>query len=144
MRLSFVSTSARALPNAIELHPTISNSVDVAGVERTASSRIMTNTPAATKAAECRYADTGVGATIARGSQKWRGTCALFARTPTAMRSAAGSWVFPAALHASSPSRRVVPALFASRSVPARRRSEVPPVTASATSAWRRAISVSS
>jgi len=38
--------------------------------ERTGQSRPSTNTPAFTIVAECRYADTGVGAAIARGSQK--------------------------------------------------------------------------
>jgi hypothetical protein len=33
-------------------------------------------TPAFTIVAECRYALTGVGAAIAFGSQKWKGTCA--------------------------------------------------------------------
>ncbi|MNL37088.1 hypothetical protein D3C87_1592100 [compost metagenome] len=32
--------------------------------------------PALTIVAECRYADTGVGAFIAPGNQKWKGNCA--------------------------------------------------------------------
>ena len=48
--------------------------------------RCSRKTPAATIAAECRYAETGVGAAIARGSQKWNGTWAHFARAASAMR----------------------------------------------------------
>jgi len=47
---------------------------------------------------ECRYADTGVGAAIACGSQKWNGNCALFvnaraapARVPEHRADAHGS-----------------------------------------------------
>ena len=34
-------------------------------------------------AAECRYADTGVGAAIAPGNQKWNGACADFVSAPS-------------------------------------------------------------
>jgi hypothetical protein len=46
-------------------------------------------------AAECRYAETGVGAAIARGSQKWNGTCALLASAATAINAAATAVVVP-------------------------------------------------
>jgi hypothetical protein len=36
--------------------------------------------------AECRYADTGVGAAIAFGSQKWKGNWALLVNAPRRMR----------------------------------------------------------
>ena len=37
--------------------------------------------PSFTIVAECRYADAGVGACIALGSQKWKGNCADFVNT---------------------------------------------------------------
>ena len=36
--------------------------------------------------AECRYADTGVGAAIAFGSQNWNGNCALLVSAPRRIR----------------------------------------------------------
>ena len=47
--------------------------------------------PALTIAAECRYADTGVGAAIAPGSQKWAGTIADLDSAPARIRMTAGS-----------------------------------------------------
>ncbi|MNE77955.1 hypothetical protein D3C80_1743170 [compost metagenome] len=40
--------------------------------------------PAFTMVAECKYADTGVGAFIAPGNQKWKGNCADFVMAPSA------------------------------------------------------------
>ena len=40
-------------------------------------------TPALTIVAECRYALTGVGATIAPGSQAWNGICADLVNAPS-------------------------------------------------------------
>jgi hypothetical protein len=40
--------------------------------------------------AECRYAETGVGAAIAWGSQKWKGNCALLVKAPARMSRRAG------------------------------------------------------
>ncbi|MNR37148.1 hypothetical protein D3C85_1551410 [compost metagenome] len=45
--------------------------------------RASRNTPALTMVAECRYADTGVGAAMAWGSQKWKGNCALLVKAPS-------------------------------------------------------------
>jgi len=39
--------------------------------------------------AEWRYADTGVGAAIASGSQKWNGNCALFVNAPSSTSTSA-------------------------------------------------------
>src|SRR5690606_32073440 len=47
-------------------------------------SRASRKTPALTIVAECKYAETGVGAVIACGSQKWNGNWALFVSTPSA------------------------------------------------------------
>jgi hypothetical protein len=54
--------------------------------------RASRNTPSFTIAAECRYADTGVGAAIACGSQKWNGNWALLVSAPMAMRMSAGRY----------------------------------------------------
>ena len=48
--------------------------------------RASRKTPALTIVAECRYADTGVGAAIACGSQKWNGNCALLVSAPSSTR----------------------------------------------------------
>ena len=46
-------------------------------------SRTSRNTPSFTIVAECRKADTGVGAAIAWGNQKWNGNCALLVSAPS-------------------------------------------------------------
>ena len=56
----------------------------------TGHKRASRNTPSFTIAAECRYADTGVGADMACGSQKWNGNCALLVSAPMATRIRAG------------------------------------------------------
>jgi hypothetical protein len=48
----------------------------------------MRYTPAFTIVAECRYALTGVGASIAFGSQKWNGTWADFVNAASRTRPA--------------------------------------------------------
>jgi hypothetical protein len=53
--------------------------------------RMSRNTPALTMVAECRYADTGVGAAMASGNQKWNGNCALLVNAPTRISSKAGT-----------------------------------------------------
>jgi hypothetical protein len=52
-------------------------------------SRASRNTPAFTIVAECKYADTGVGAAIACGSQKWNGNCALLVSAPSSTSTSA-------------------------------------------------------
>ena len=49
--------------------------------------RASRNTPALTIVAECRKAETGVGAAIAFGSQKWNGNCADFVNAPSRIRT---------------------------------------------------------
>ena len=57
----------------------------------TGQKRASRNTPALTIVAECRKAETGVGAAIACGNQKWKGNCALLESAPKAISvSAAG------------------------------------------------------
>lgn len=51
--------------------------------------RASRNTPALTIVAECRYADTGVGAAIACGNQKWNGNCALLVKMPSSTSTSA-------------------------------------------------------
>ena len=53
--------------------------------------RASRKTPAFTIVAECRKAETGVGAAIALGSQKWNGNCALLVSAPSRMRTSAGT-----------------------------------------------------
>ena len=76
-------------PTAIDSRPmTTSVSISAGSSAMSGWIRLSRKTPAATIAAECRYAETGVGAAIARGSQKCSGTCALFARAETPMNAA--------------------------------------------------------
>ena len=51
--------------------------------------RATRKTPAFTIAAECRNADTGVGAAMAPGSQKWNGAMADLVSAPTTSRTTA-------------------------------------------------------
>ena len=53
---------------------------------RAGASRASRYTPAFTMVAEWRYALTGVGATMADGSQKWNGNCALLVPAPNSSR----------------------------------------------------------
>lgn len=53
------------------------------------ASRATRNTPALTIAAECRKEETGVGAAIAPGSQKWKGAIADLESAPMTSRIAA-------------------------------------------------------
>ena len=57
--------------------------------DMTGHRRATRNTPSFTIAAECRYAETGVGA-MAWGSQKWNGNCALLVNAPRSTRMSAG------------------------------------------------------
>ena len=49
---------------------------------RAGENRTSRNTPAFTIVAECRKADTGVGAAMAPGNQKWNGNCADLVNAP--------------------------------------------------------------
>jgi hypothetical protein len=92
---------ARMPPTAMEANPTTRSAVRRVSLFWTSGyTRPMRSTPAATIAAEWRYAETGVGAAIALGSQKWNGVCALFASpamrmsAPAPVRSGPGSTTF--------------------------------------------------
>ena len=75
-----------------EAMPASPNMANHSGVpESTGHSRASRNTPALTMVAECRNADTGVGAAIALGSQKWKGNCALLVNVPSRISSSAGT-----------------------------------------------------
>jgi hypothetical protein len=76
------SIVARPTPPTIQNHGSVPAS--------TGQKRSSRNTPALTIVAECRYADTGVGADIACGSQKWNGTCALLVNAPSRISTSAG------------------------------------------------------
>ena len=69
--------------------PTMRNHSGVSA--RTGHNRAMRNTPAFTKVAECRKADTGVGAAMAFGNQKWNGNWALFVSVPSRISTSAGT-----------------------------------------------------
>ncbi len=105
-------------------------------------SRASRNTPALTIVAECRYADTGVGAAIACGSQKWNGNCALFVNAPTSTSSSAGTYSGLARMRspeASTTSSWVLPTMWPISSTPPSSASPPPPVIASAILAPSRA-----
>ena len=59
------------------------------GALKVGASRATRNTPALTIAAECRKEETGVGAAIAPGSQKWKGAIADLESAPMTSRIAA-------------------------------------------------------
>ena len=104
--------------------------------------RASRNTPAFTIVAECKYADTGVGAAIACGSQKWNGNCALFVSTPSRISSSIAGYhgcertVSPAA---STTSKSKLPTMLPSTSTPSSSAKPPPTVTIAAMRAPRRA-----
>ncbi len=82
--------------------------------------------------AECRYAETGVGAAIAWGSQKWKGNCADLVNTPSRIRISTSG--YRAWARISSPAARTsvsskLPAMWPSSSTPASSARPPPPVT---------------
>ena len=66
--------------------------------------------PALTMVAEWRYAETGVGAAIAPGSQEWKGAWALFVRMAGSSSASAIVFVAGASSRSSSAERLAVPA----------------------------------
>ena len=75
---------AASPPSSSEASPAPATSANQRSVPcSTGQSRASRNTPAFTIVAECRYAETGVGAAIACGSQNWNGNCALLVRAPS-------------------------------------------------------------
>ena len=79
--LPYLAVVARAFSVAMPVPVTAKNHSSVppsAGENRTSR-----NTPALTMVAECRKAETGVGAAIAPGSQKWNGNCADLVKAPS-------------------------------------------------------------
>jgi hypothetical protein len=63
------------------------NPARLAGPNTNARTRIIPKTPAFTTATACSSALTGVGATMAAGSQAWRGMTADFTATPPTNRT---------------------------------------------------------
>ena len=76
---------------------------------KTGASAATRYTPAFTIAAAWRYAETGVGAAIAPGSQKWKGAMADLLSAPTSMRRAASVAVGPTGTSCSTSCSRNVP-----------------------------------
>ena len=79
----FVSHSSEAAKPAIKVVkiPTFRSKVEIRGQKR--NNRY---TPAVTKVEECTKAETGVGASMAAGSQLENGTCADFVKLMTSSR----------------------------------------------------------
>ncbi len=108
---------------------------------KTGHSRASRKMPAFTMVAECRYAETGVGAAMAWGSQKWKGNWADLVKAPIRIRIRAGPKSGDARTW--SPRRMISlssyePAISPSISMPAISASPPPPVTISAMRApWR-------
>ena len=129
-----ISKVARPVSDTIQNHGSVPPSAGY--------SRASRNTPAFTIVAECRYADTGVGAAIAWGSQKWNGNCALLVKQPSSTSTSAGT--YSGCARSTSPdfntvSSSVVPTIWPITSTPASRHSPPAPVTASAMRAPSRA-----
>ncbi|MNZ65842.1 hypothetical protein D3C78_840430 [compost metagenome] len=96
--------------------------------------RASRNTPALTMVAECRYAETGVGAAMAWGSQKWNGNCADLVNTPSSTRhSATGNNALPCSRSraASTSVSSKLPTVWPISRMPASSARPPPPVTAS-------------
>ncbi|XQU72057.1 hypothetical protein OJJOAM_004846 [Cupriavidus sp. H18C1] len=92
--------------------------------------------------AECRYAETGVGAAIAWGSQKWNGNCADLVKTASSTSTIIGGYsgcfcTVPALAITSDSS--MLPQIWPSSSTPASSASPPPPVIVSAMRAPLRA-----
>src|SRR5687768_7288979 len=89
MRLRSVSWTARYAPTTIVAAPATVTTVVHIGVDPAMGVILaMRYTPAFTIVAECRYALTGVGASIAFGSQKWNGTWADLVNAASSTRPA--------------------------------------------------------
>ena len=92
---------------------------------KTGYRRSTRNTPAATIVAECSRAETGVGPTIASGSQAESGSWALLPTAPASMRRAIAVTVpgpiRPPSTAPTSASTSVVPTAASARSQPSRR-----------------------
>src|SRR5690606_36267710 len=96
-------------------------------------------TPALTIVAECRYALTGVGATIAPGSHEWNGYCADLLAAPTSTRTRPALTAPPVGGSATISLRRNVSAAWPINTNPTNIASPPSPVTSSACSAAARA-----
>ncbi len=72
----------------------------------TGHSRASRKTPAFTMVAECRYDDTGVGAAMALGSQKWNGNCALLVNAPSSTSTSAVRYMGWSRTSSAAPSTR--------------------------------------
>ncbi|CAM3982753.1 hypothetical protein DEMA109039_02440 [Deinococcus marmoris] len=97
-------------------------------------------TPALTIVAECRKAETGVGASIAVGSHRWKGSCALLVKAASSVSSSAGINRGEARTASrSSPERVVLPPATDSRATAANRPSPPSALTRNALIAPSRA-----
>ena len=96
--------------------------------------------PAFTIAAECRYADTGVGAAIAPGSQKCQGAWADLVSAPSMISTIAAemAWVFSMSVIWETSESFQIPALWPSRLMPTSMPRPPKVVTMSACMAARR------
>ena len=86
--------------------------------ENAGANRATRYTPALTIAAACRYAETGVGAAIAPGSQKWNGSSADLVAAPTRTHTIATVTAVPAGGFATTSERRNVPAAVPRTTIP--------------------------
>jgi hypothetical protein len=96
MRLRSYWRSARHPPTSMVMRPTVSTSGRQVGARANAgASRAMRYTPAFTMVAEWRNALTGVGATIAPGSQLENGHCADLVKAPMSTSTSPTSTMVP-------------------------------------------------
>jgi hypothetical protein len=97
------------------------------GPKTKASTRIMAKTPAFTTATACSRALTGVGATMAAGSQAWRGMTADFTATPVTNRANRTASVVPDAWSMNPPGAKSrVPVTCHAQTIPVRSASPPP------------------
>ncbi len=134
--LRSVCRSARYAPHASVASPTVTVTFVKSGTVKRKPSFATRNTPAFTIVAECRNAETGVGASIAVGSHRWKGSCADFVNAASSTSSIAGTNSGLACRAATSMRERfVLPPATAIRAVPASSASPPAPVTTRALTA---------
>ena len=104
--MSFWATATKAAYNAVAapIPATIHGAQCQAAIASTGAVRTMRYTPAVTMVAAWMSAETGVGPSIASGSHRYKGNCALLPTAPTNSISAiivAVDWAIPPWLAAS-------------------------------------------
>ena len=87
--MSVITSAIAPAPSAVTAPRLVTSSAADSEATKKGKSRATRYTPATTIVAECTSALTGVGPSMASGSQTWNGNCADLPMAPMRMRSAA-------------------------------------------------------